>query len=124
MRAKDKKPINLEIGGNIKFYREQSGYTRERLAELVGRSPRFIADVESGFVGVSLSTLKRICLVLGISADRILWGGPASPPGLDERVCRLEEKYARVIVELVQKQLELIAALEEEKQQRDGQPML
>jgi len=115
MRAKDKKPINLEVGGNIKFYREQRGCTRERLAELVGRSPRFIADVESGFVGVSLSTLKRICLVLGISADRILWGGPAPPPGLDEKVCHLEEKYVRLIGELVEKQLELIAALEQDK---------
>lgn len=115
MRAKDKKPINIEVGGNIKFYREQSGYTRERLAELVGRTPRFIADVESGFVGVSLSTLKRICLALGISADRLLWSGSAPPPGLDERICRLDEKYVRAIVELVQKQLELIAALEENK---------
>lgn len=33
---KEKKPINLEIGQNVKQIRENAGLTQERLAELIG----------------------------------------------------------------------------------------
>ena len=68
MRAKEKKEINVLIGEQIRLYRDKSGMSRERLAELMGVTPRFVADVELGFVGVSLTSLKKICEILGISA--------------------------------------------------------
>lgn len=109
MRAKEKKAINIEVGENIRLYREKAGYSRERLSELMGVSPRFIADVETGFAGVSLTTLKKICEVLGVSADRLLWRQEPSTLGIDEQVSHLDLEYAAVIRELVQKQLEVIA---------------
>ena len=36
MRANEKKEINILVGENIRIYREKSGYSREKLAELVG----------------------------------------------------------------------------------------
>lgn len=117
MRAKEKKEINVETGRNIKFYREKAGYSREKLAELAGVSPRFIADVESGVVGVSLTTLKNVCQALGISADRILWNDTDQCPGLDEKVSHLEQKYVDAISEIVQKQIELISEITMDKRE-------
>ena len=68
-----KKEINVIVGENIRFYRESFGYTREKLSELIDVSPRFLYDTEMGRVGVSITTLKKLCEVLGISADRLLW---------------------------------------------------
>ena len=112
MRAKEKKAINIEVGENIRLYREKAGYSRERLSELMGVSPRFIADVETGFAGVSLTTLKKLCEVLGVSADRLLWQQEPSALGMDEQVSHLGPEYAAIIRELVQKQLEVIAIVD------------
>ena len=59
MQENGKKPINLEIGNNIRKYREICGYSREELAEKIGVSPRFVANIEVGSVGVSPSTIKK-----------------------------------------------------------------
>ena len=109
MRAKEKKEINVEVGENIRLYREKAGYSRERFSELMGVSPRFIADVETGFAGVSLTTLKKLCEVLGISADRLLWRQEPAALGMDEQISHLSPEYVQVIRELILKQLEVIA---------------
>lgn len=117
MRSKEKKQINIEVGDNVRLYREKAGYSRERFSELMGVSPRFIADVETGFAGVSLTTLKKMCEVLGVSANRLLWTHEPEPLGLDEQVSHLSPEYVAIIRELVQKQLEVIciAGREEER---------
>ena len=109
MRAKEKKSINVEVGENVRLYREKAGYSREHFSELMGVSPRFIADVETGFAGVSLTTLKKLCEVLGVSADRLLWKQAPTDLGMDEQVSHLGPEYVELIRELIQKQLEVIA---------------
>ena len=116
MRSKEKKPINIEVGENIRLYREKAGYSRERFSELMGVSPRFIADVETGFTGVSLTTLKKLCEVLGVSADRLLWKQEPVPLDMDEQVSHLCPDYVSIIRELIQKQLEVIAIASKEQQ--------
>jgi transcriptional regulator with XRE-family HTH domain len=66
------KDINITLGNNIKDIRKKISLTREKLAEKINVSPRFLADVESGKVGVSLSTLKNLCYALNVSADYLL----------------------------------------------------
>lgn len=66
------KEINVILGNNIKNMRKKNNITREKLAEKINVSPRFLADVESGKVGVSLATLKSLCYALNISADYLL----------------------------------------------------
>ena len=61
--------IKVTVGERTRLRRNAIGLTRERLAELIGVSPRFLADVESGKVGVSLATLKRMCTALECTAD-------------------------------------------------------
>ncbi|MGN1318666.1 MAG: helix-turn-helix domain-containing protein, partial [Lachnospirales bacterium] len=68
----ENKEVNLVLGENIKNIRKKNSITREYLAELIGVSPRFLADVEGGKVGVSISTLKKICKALNVSSDYLL----------------------------------------------------
>ncbi len=108
LRIKSKKEINVEIGKNIRNYRERAGYSREKFSEIIGISPRFLADVETGVVGISIKNLKRVCEILGISSDRLLWKNE-SKLSLDERIAHIEPKYFQIVEEIIQKQLEFIA---------------
>ena len=69
-----KKEINIQVGEQIKAARETAKITQEQLAEKIEVSPQFVSDAERGLVGVSLATLKRICVELSVSSDRILFG--------------------------------------------------
>ena len=50
---KEKKPINLEIGKNVKQVRENAGLTQECLAELIGLGVKHLSAIECGAVGVT-----------------------------------------------------------------------
>lgn len=66
------KKINITLGNRIKTMRNKNNFTREKLAELVDVSPRFLAEVEAGKIGVSIQTLKNICVALDVSSDYLL----------------------------------------------------
>lgn len=67
-----KKEINIILGERVKACRKKQRLTREQLAEKIDVSTRFLADVEGGVVGVSLSTLKQLCESLSVSADYLI----------------------------------------------------
>ena len=58
----------------IRNAREDMGYTREKFAELLEVSVSYMAEVERGRTGISVKMLIKICKVLGLSADYILFG--------------------------------------------------
>ena len=64
----------ITMGLKIAYYRKKAGLTQELLAEKIGRSVNFIAQVEgTGTVrGVSLETLFSIAEALGIPASKLL----------------------------------------------------
>lgn len=64
----------VAMGKRIRSTREARKLTREELAEKVELSPQFIADVEYGNKGVSISTLYQLAQVLNVSADYFLSG--------------------------------------------------
>ncbi len=64
--------IQTVLGEKVKVLRMQQGLTREMLAERLDVSSRFLADVEAGKVGVSLLTLKKLCVALGATSDHLL----------------------------------------------------
>ena len=68
-----KKEINIQIGERVKSAREAAGKTQEQLAECIDVSPQYISDLERGVVGVSIPTLKKVCITLNVSADRLLF---------------------------------------------------
>ena len=84
------KDINITLGEKIKYLRSINNLTREKLAELIEVSPRFLAEVEAGKVGVSLQTLKNVSLALSTSTDYLL--------GLDSknRISHLEIIYNKI----------------------------
>ncbi len=71
---REKKQVNVEIGERTKKAREQIKMTQEKLAEKVNVSPQYISDLERGVVGISIPTLKSICIVLGVTSDSLLFG--------------------------------------------------
>ena len=71
---RDKKQINIEIGEQIRTAREHTKMTQEQLAEAIDVSVQFVSDLERGVVGVSLSTLRKLCTALGVSSDQLLFG--------------------------------------------------
>lgn len=65
---------NKEIGERIAYLRVVNHYTREALAEMVGITPKFLYDIETGKKGFSANTLYRIAKSLGVSCDYIISG--------------------------------------------------
>ena len=106
----EKKELNVFIGSQIKIERNRVGLTREQLAEMIDVTPRFIADVERGSVGISVPTLKKICEVLKISSDKLIWGETTSA-SIDDRLRFLDSDCIEIIDKTVQCQLELIELL-------------
>lgn len=88
--------INLVLGQRVRQLRFEKGITREFLAEQVDVSSRFLANVECGSVGVSLATLKRLCVYFGVSADYLLGitEHPNDNPALGELVARINRMDA------------------------------
>lgn len=84
-----KKPVNIEIGQNIKRLRENAGMTQESLSELLGLGVKHISAIECGAAGVSIPTLIKLCSLLSVSADRILFGDPIAEHG-NQRATAME----------------------------------
>ena len=64
----------ISMGLKIAYYRKKTGMTQEVLAERIGKSVNFIAQVEGpGIVrGVSLETLFQIAQVLQIPPSKLI----------------------------------------------------
>ena len=65
--------MNVLIGANIKREREKAGFTQDEFSELLGIGSKSLSSIERGVVGVSLTTLLRICDILHISANVLLY---------------------------------------------------
>ena len=78
----------------IRKAREDAGYTREKFAELLDVSVSYMAEVERGRTGVSVKMLIRICDVLGLSADYVLFGAKRGDDDLRaDRTCHIDSRY-------------------------------
>jgi transcriptional regulator with XRE-family HTH domain len=63
-----------QIGRRIREKRDTIGISREAFSEMIGISPNFLAQIESGKKGMSTSTLYKVCVGLSTSADYIVLG--------------------------------------------------
>lgn len=90
----------------IRKAREDLGYTREKFAEKLDVSVSYLAELERGRTGISVKMLVKVCNVLGLSADYVLFGNDRQEDShrLDA-IHRIDEKYLplldRVITELL-----------------------
>lgn len=69
----EKQAVDMLVGNNIKRERMKAGLTQERFSELIGIGPKSLSAIERGAVGVSLCTLLRICSILHISSNSLLF---------------------------------------------------
>ena len=115
---KEKKPMNVEIGEHVKAVREACGLTQERFAELLGLGVKHISAIERGAAGVSLPTLWRICTLLSVPADAILFGPQTDASSdqraaalhmLTDRLARLPEHQFWAVKDILDRLLEVMA---------------
>lgn len=90
----------------IRKAREDMGYTREQLAEKLDVSVSYMAEVERGRTGISVKMLIKICDLLGLSADYILFGTNRDDDTMIlDKIHRIDDKYIpllnRIITELL-----------------------
>ena len=82
------------------------GYTREQFAEKLDVSVSYMAEVERGRTGISVKMLIKICDLLGLSADYILFGTNRDTDTMIlDKIHRIDDKYIpllnRIITELL-----------------------
>ncbi len=105
----------LQIGGRLREKRENAGYTRERLGELCGLSPRFIANVEYGDSTLSVDSLMTVCRVLSCSSDYLLFGNSLNVEAWAEtssKLSQLDIAYQPAVNKAVQGIIETIIKAE------------
>jgi transcriptional regulator with XRE-family HTH domain len=86
----------------IRKAREDLGYTREKFAELLDVSVSYMAEVERGRTGISVKMLMKICNVLGLSADYVLFGDERGQDALLlDRIKRLDSKYLPLLNDML-----------------------
>lgn len=112
---KKKKELNVDVGTHIRLAREASGLTQERFAELIPMASKNLSDVERGVVGISLSTLVRICNVLSVSSDTILFGktGENNVDWITSRLKCLSPLQFQIASDMINAMFEALASTED-----------
>lgn len=110
---REKKEINIQIGERIKLARETAELTQEQLAERVDVSPQYVSDLERGVVGISIPTLKRVCVALHVSSDQILFDrkNDDSFAGIADKCRGLTGKQLRLLTEIVERFVEAVESV-------------
>lgn len=108
---RERKDINVQVGGQVRRAREAAGLTQERFAELIGISPQNVSCVERGLAGVSLTVLRRMCEILHVSSDTLLTGGLGDNDVdvIAGRLRQLPPEQFRIVREAINRILELTA---------------
>lgn len=57
-------------GSGLSAFRLAKGWSQKQLAEQIGTSQSHVARIESGHTDPQLSTIERLCEVLGISIEQ------------------------------------------------------
>ena len=70
---REKKDINIEIGGNIQVAREQAGYTQDTLSEMLGMTPNHLSAIERGASGISLEACSAFAVCSASVRTEYLW---------------------------------------------------
>lgn len=92
----------------IRKAREDMGYTREQFAEKLDVSVSYMAEVERGRTGISVKMLIKICDLLGLSADYILFGTDRdSDTLLLDKIHRIDDRYIPLLNRLIAELLAL-----------------
>ena len=94
----------------IRKAREDMGYTREIFAEKLDVSVSYLAELERGRTGISVKMLVKVCNVLGLSADYVLFGSERTEDEMRlDAIHRINEKYLPLLDNMIEQLLSLSA---------------
>jgi len=86
----------------IRQARENMGYTREKFAEKLDVSVSYLAELERGRTGISVKMLVKICNVLGLSADYVLFGTERTEDSMRlDSIHRIDPKYLSLLDKMI-----------------------
>ena len=86
----------------IRQAREKMGYTREKFAEKLDVSVSYLAELERGRTGISVKMLIKVCNVLGLSADYVLFGAERNEDAMRaDAIHRIHPKYISLLDKLI-----------------------
>ncbi len=86
----------------IRRAREKLGYTREQFAEKLDVSVSYLAELERGRTGISVKLLVKVCDVLGLSADYVLFGKERDADALLlDKIHRIDDKYVPLLDKMI-----------------------
>lgn len=64
--------LAVYVGSNVKAFRKKRGLSQEQLGERMQQPQSYIGGIERGEKNISLDTLERLCLALGVKPDDLL----------------------------------------------------
>ena len=102
----DANKLRLEMGRRIEALRRAQKLTRREMAEGLGRTEKYIYDVENGNRGLSLTSLIEVAAYLNVSADYLLTGKDFDVSRYAYLIKPIKEKP--LIEEIYRKILEII----------------
>ena len=86
----------------IRQAREDMGYTREKFAEKLDVSVSYLAELERGRTGISVKMLVKVCNVLGLSADYVLFGAERTEDSMRmDAIHRIDSKYLSLLDKMI-----------------------
>lgn len=92
----------------IRKAREEQGYTREKFAEKLDVSVSYMAELERGRTGISVKMLIKVCNLLGLSADYVLFGVERAEDSKRlDAIHRIDSKYLPLLDAVTAELLEL-----------------
>lgn len=92
----------------IRKAREDMGYTREQFAEKLDVSVSYLAELERGRTGISVKMLIKVCNVLGLSSDYVLFGSQRTEDELRlDAIHRIDGKYLPLLDRMIEELLSL-----------------
>ena len=68
----DKKTLLKKFGKNVKIERIKKDLTQEQLAEIMGVSQNYIANIERGNANMSIFKLYELSSFLGTSLEKLI----------------------------------------------------
>ena len=71
MRKRAERHIRKFLGQRLRALRKERGLTQDKLGELSGLSGKFIGEVERGQKSISIDSLYRVSVALGITLSHL-----------------------------------------------------
>ena len=100
------------MGNRMRTARKQKGYTQETLAETVGVTTGHIGSIERGRAKIGLETFVRICRVLDVTPDELLFDSAFSPETVAHH--EMAELLKRATPAQLRKAVKLVETMMEE----------